>query len=352
MGKSVAQVKAEEIVESGSSAEESSAEEEESAEEEVSGQEEESSAEEEEEEETTGNKRSHSDDDDEEEEEEVEKRPKKTVKVEEVVKKAFGAEGATVWVGQISYEAKSEDIREHFSQCGEIVDVRLRMDYDTGRSKGFAHIDFADASGKTEAMKLDGSEFMGRTIKVDNATPATPRGKDTNFGPKSDTVFMANLAHSLNEDGIKQAFEKFGTIVGEIRLPVNRDTGKIRGIGYVQFENADQAEAAVKGMNGVSVEGRPIRTDFSGGDDSDRVRSRPPRGGFNGGRGGGDRGGGRGRGGFSDRGGGRGGRGGFSDRGGGRGGRGGFSDRGGGRGGRGGFNDRGGRGGGRGGYRG
>ncbi|KAI7891113.1 uncharacterized protein EV154DRAFT_394763, partial [Mucor mucedo] len=288
MGKSVAQVKAEEIVESGSSAEESSAEEEES------------SAEEEEQD----NKRALSED---EEEEQVEERPKKIVKVEEVVKKTFGADGATVWVGQLSYEAKSEDVKEHFSQCGEIVEVRLRMDYDTGRSKGFAHIDFADEAGKAEAMKLDGSEFMGRTIKVDNATPANPRVKDTNFGPKTDTVFMANLAHGLDEDAIRQAFEKFGTIVGDVRLPVNRDTGKIRGIGYVQYENADQAEAAVLGMNGVSIEGRPIRTDFSGGDDSARV--------------GGGRGGRGGRGGF---GGDRGGRGGF------RGGRGSFGgDRGG-----------------------
>ncbi|GAA5804412.1 hypothetical protein HPULCUR_009905 [Helicostylum pulchrum] len=324
MGKSVAQVKSEEIVESGSGSEQSSAEE-------SSAEEQESSAEESS---TEDNKRAHSDD--EEEEEKEEQRPKKIVRVEEVVKKAFGAEGATVWVGQLSYEAKAEDVKEHFSQCGEIVDVRLRTDYETGRSKGFAHIDFANESGKTEAMKLDGSEFMGRTIKVDNATPATPRGKDTNFGPKTDTVFMANLAHDLDEDAIRQAFDKFGTIVGEVRLPVNRDTGKIRGIGYVQYENEDQAEAAVKGMNGVSIEGRPIRTDFSGGDDSARVGGgrggRGGRGGF-----GGDRGGrGGGRGGF---GGGRGGgRGGFGGDRGGRGGRGGF---GGGRGG-----DRGGRGGG------
>jgi nucleolin len=298
MGKSVAQVKAEDISESGSSSnEESSAAEE--------------SGSEEEQEVNSNGKREHSD---EEEEEEEEERPKKTVKVEEVVKKAFGAEGATVWVGQLSYEATPEDVREHFSSCGEIVDVRLRTDPSTGRSRGFAHIDFSAEAGKKAAMKLDGSEFMGRTIKVDNATPATPRGKDTNFGPKTDTVFMANLAHSLDEDSVRQAFEKFGTIVGEVRLPVNRETGQIRGIGYVQFETEGQAEAAVKGMNGVSIEGRPIRTDFSGGNDSDRVRSRPARGGFGGGRGGS---------GFGGRGGGRGGRGGDRGRGFGRGGGGG-----------------------------
>ncbi|KAL7326217.1 nuclear localization sequence binding protein [Mucor circinelloides] len=312
MGKSVAQVKAENIVESASNDESSSDEE--------SGSEQE--------EEKVGTKRSRSDSEEEEEEqdeeeEEEEERPKKTVKVEEVVKKAFGADGATVWVGQLSYDATSDDVREHFKSCGEITDVRLRLDPQTGRSRGFAHIDFTEEAGKTAAMELDGTDFMGRTIKVDNATPATPRVKDNNFGPKTNTVFMANLAHSLNEDDIRSAFEKFGTIIGDIRLPFNRETGKIRGIAYVEFETDGQAEAAVKGMNGVSIEGRPIRTDFSGGDDSDRVRSRPPRGGFNGGRGGG-----RGRGG--DRGRGFGGRGRGGDRGRGFGGRGG--SRGGGRG--------------------
>lgn len=309
MGKSVAQVKAEEKVNESSSS---------SSEESSSSSENESSADEAEEE-KTDLKRERSDEEEEkdQEEEEVEERPKKIVKVETVVKKAFGAGGATVWVGQISYEAKSEDIKKHFEQCGEVADVRLRTDRETGRSKGFAHIDFADEAGKAAAMKLDGSEFMGRTIKVDNATPATPRGRDENFGPKTNTVFMANLAHSLDEDGVRQAFEKFGTIVGDVRLPVNRETGKIRGIGYIQFETEDEAEAAVKGMNGVSIEGRPIRTDFSGGDDSSRVGSRPARGGFLGNRGGGrGRGGDRGRGG---RGGGRG-RGNFNGgRGGGRG---------------------------------
>ncbi|KAI8047188.1 uncharacterized protein B0P05DRAFT_481898 [Gilbertella persicaria] len=270
--------------------------------------------------EEASNKRDRSEDEDDEEEEE---RPKKTVKIEEVVKKPFGAEGNTVWVGQISFDATSAQISEHFSQCGEIKSVRLRTDPSTGRSRGFAHIDFADASGKAEAMKMDGSEFMGRTIKVDNASAAAPRAKDNNFGPKTNTVFVANLAHSLDEDGVRQAFEKFGTIVGDVRLPYNRETGKIRGIGYIEFETEDQAEAAVKGMNGISIEGRPVRTDFSGSNDAERISNRPARGGF-GGRGGR----GNGRGGRGGNFGGRGGRGGnFGGRGGSRG-RGNFGGRG------------------------
>ncbi|KAI9027433.1 hypothetical protein CLU79DRAFT_697710 [Phycomyces nitens] len=303
-----------------SGSEGSNAEEEESDAEESSGEE---SDEESEGEVVIGTKRKAEDS-----EEPEDQPPAKKVTVEVVSKPLYGSEGATVWVGQLDWSATSEDVSNFFSKCGEVKDVRIRIDPDTGKSRGFCYVDFVSKKSKAAALKMDGSEFMGRNIRVDEATTATPRKNDENYGPKTDTVFIANLSHDLDEESVAMAFSKFGTIVGDVRLPTNRETGKIKGIGYVQFSTADEAEAAVKGMNGMSINGRPVRTDFSGGDDSARVNSR------------GDRGG-------------RGGRGGRGDFRGGRGGRGGRGDFRGGRGGRGGRGDfRGGRGGGRGDFRG
>ncbi|KAG1235682.1 hypothetical protein G6F68_018902 [Rhizopus microsporus] len=93
------------------------------------------------------------------------------------------------------------------------------------KSRGFAHIDFTSTEGKQAAMALDGTEFMGRTIRVDDAQPAQGRSTDTNYGPKTDKVFVANLSYDTDEESLKQAFEKFGTIVGEIGLPISRATG-------------------------------------------------------------------------------------------------------------------------------
>lgn len=213
----------------------------------------------------------------EEKEEEEEKVPVKKVKIERIEKKKFGAEGTTVFVGQLNFDATAEEIRTHFGQCGPVSDVRLRMHPNGVKSRGFAHIDFTSAEGKQAAMALDGTEFMGRTIRVDDAQPAQGRSTDTNYGPKTDKVFVANLSYDTDEDSLKQAFEKFGTIVGEIGLPISRDTGRIRGIAYIQFETEDEAEAAVKGMNGVYLDGRPIRTDFSGDNDRNRLGERPAR---------------------------------------------------------------------------
>lgn len=133
----------------------------------------------------------------------------------------------------------------------------------------------------------------------------------------------------MGQETVSEAFGEWGTILG-VRLPTDRDTGELKGFGYVTFASVDEAKAALENMQGAEIAGRACRLDFS--------QPRPPNG-EAGGRGGGFGGRGGGRGGFGARGGGRGG---FSDRGG-RGGRGrgGFGDRGG-RGGRGGTTNRGG----------
>ncbi|KAG1169305.1 hypothetical protein G6F70_003713 [Rhizopus microsporus] len=215
----------------------------------------------------------------EEEEEEEETKPvePKRVRIEKIEKKNFGQGGTTVFVGQLNFNAKADDIRQYFSQCGPVVDVRLRMHPNGQKSRGFAHVEFATAQAKKAALELDGSEFMGRTIRVDNAEPAQARSVDTNYGPKTNKVFVANLSYDTDEDSLREAFGKFGTIVGDIGMPIRRETGQIKGIAYIQFETEDEAEKAVKEMNGIYLNGRPIRTDFSGDSDKDRLHQQPSR---------------------------------------------------------------------------
>lgn len=160
---------------------------------------------------------------------------------------------------------------------------------------------------------------MGRQLRVDDAPTRGSQPRDSGaqrskpLSQKSDTVFVGNISFECDDNALREAFEGFGNIIG-VRLPTDRETGNLKGYGYVQFDSEDAAETAVNEMNGYELLGRGLRTDFGGarpaGNDSGR-------GGFGG------RGGGRG-GGFGGRGGGFGGRGGgFGGRGGARGGRGG-----------------------------
>lgn len=82
-----------------------------------------------------------------------------------------------IYVGNLSYTASQEDLRQLFGACGELKDIRIITDRDTGRSKGFAFITFEDSNAVQSALQLNGSEFQGRQIKIDVA-------KDTNSGDR------------------------------------------------------------------------------------------------------------------------------------------------------------------------
>ncbi len=71
-----------------------------------------------------------------------------------------------IYVSSLSYDTKENDLKNHFNEFGSINDVKLILDRDTGRSRGFAFIEFDSQSSVEKALKSDGVEFMGRSIQV------------------------------------------------------------------------------------------------------------------------------------------------------------------------------------------
>ena len=87
-----------------------------------------------------------------------------------------GSSRVNIYVGNISYNSTEDDLREAFGQYGEVTAVRVITDRDTGRAKGFGFVEMSDDDQAREAMQaLDGNDFMGRDIKVNEARPRAPR---------------------------------------------------------------------------------------------------------------------------------------------------------------------------------
>ncbi len=81
-----------------------------------------------------------------------------------------------IYVGNLSYDCTESDLRTAFSAYGEVNDVRLITDRDTGRSKGFGFVEMPDAGQATAAIDgLNGKDFMGRPAKVNEARPREDR---------------------------------------------------------------------------------------------------------------------------------------------------------------------------------
>jgi RNA recognition motif-containing protein len=82
----------------------------------------------------------------------------------------------TIYVGNLSFQATEEDVREVFGDYGTVSRVSLPMDRESGRKRGFAFVDLgSDAEEDAAIAALDGAEWMGRDLKINKAKPRDPR---------------------------------------------------------------------------------------------------------------------------------------------------------------------------------
>ncbi len=125
-------------------------------------------------------------------------------------------------------------------------------------------------------------------------------------------IYVGNLGFDVSESVLREAFEQFGT-VAEVRLIMDKYTGKTKGFGFIEMPEKEEAQKAIEEMNEKDFEGRIIKVS--------EAKPKTDRGGGGRGRGGGGYGGGRGGGGSGGRSGGGGGYGGSRGGGGGGGGR-------------------------------
>lgn len=90
-----------------------------------------------------------------------------------------------LYVGNLSYSATEDDLRDLFSQAGEVKSVALIKDRETGRSKGFAFVEMASNDEAEKAIdQFHGSQFQTRTLTVNIARPREdrPRGGGGGYG--------------------------------------------------------------------------------------------------------------------------------------------------------------------------
>lgn len=84
--------------------------------------------------------------------------------------------GKRLYVGNLAYSLKTQDLQEVFSSAGEVLNVKIVMDQETNRSKGFAFVEMAtDDQGAQAIETLNGKDVGGRALKVTEANPRPER---------------------------------------------------------------------------------------------------------------------------------------------------------------------------------
>ncbi|GBG27722.1 Serine/arginine-rich splicing factor SR30 [Hondaea fermentalgiana] len=182
-------------------------------------------------------------------------------------------EGVKLYVGNLSYDVREADLEEHFSRNGRVLGVWLAR-----TPAGFGFVTMSDEAAAEEAIRsFDGTEFLGRRIKVQISTNKGPRGGDRGDrggrGPPGDgpgarrtdfRLVVTNLPPRASWQDLKDVARKAGDVNF---TKVERD-----GTGLIEYSNRDDMERALRDLDGFSMGNSRIRVE----EESGRPRGPPP----------------------------------------------------------------------------
>jgi len=88
-----------------------------------------------------------------------------------------------IYVGNLSYNADEQSLGDLFAAYGEVTNVRIMTDRETGRPRGFAFVEMtSDAEANQAISALNGQENLGRQLKINEARPREDRGARSGGG--------------------------------------------------------------------------------------------------------------------------------------------------------------------------
>lgn len=183
-----------------------------------------------------------------------------------------GEPNVEVFVGNLDFRAEEDAIKDVLKACGEITNVRWINDRETGEFKGAGFIAFADLEASAKAIALNGTDFMGRPLKVSYAKGRPDRPERGGGGKKFENklsekpegctkIFCGNLSYEVDDSAIMDFFKDCGEVTG-VRWLTDKVSGDFKGVGFIDFGSEAAVDLAVKKAGQVLL-GRPIRIDFA-----------------------------------------------------------------------------------------
>lgn len=172
----------------------------------------------------------------------------------------------TLYIGNVSFDAVEDDIRDVFASIGTVAKVDVPLNRDTGKCRGFAFVAMTNSEDHEAAIEqLNQSEIAGRTIYVSESLPKDQvaekkkkfQRKKKDEGAK---IYVGNLNFDTTAEDLTAAFAEFGEVI-DCFLPVDYD-GNARGFGFIQMSDEDSLKA-IEGLNGVELDGRRLNVNKS-----------------------------------------------------------------------------------------
>ncbi|XP_041867742.1 ELAV-like protein 3 isoform X2 [Leuresthes tenuis] len=162
-------------------------------------------------------------------------------------------------VNYLPQNMTQEEFKSLFGSIGEIESCKLVRDKITGQSLGYGFVNYVDPNDADKAINtLNGLKLQTKTIKVSYARPSSASIRDAN-------LYVSGLPKTMSQKDMEQLFSQYGRIITS-RILVDQVTAGIsRGVGFIRFDKRNEAEEAIKGLNGQKPLGaaEPITVKFA-----------------------------------------------------------------------------------------
>ncbi|XP_052255992.1 ELAV-like protein 1 isoform X2 [Dreissena polymorpha] len=178
-----------------------------------------------------------------------------------------GCSKTNLIVNYLPQTMTQEEIKALFSSIGEVESCKLIRDKPTGltasttvsgQSLGYGFVNYKNPSDAEKAINtLNGLRLQNKTIKVSLARPSSE-------GIKGANLYICGLHKSLTQHELEAIFKSCGQIITS-RILYDSNTGLSKGVGFIRFDQRNEAERAIQKLNGTIPEGatEPITVKFA-----------------------------------------------------------------------------------------
>ncbi|CAD7700816.1 unnamed protein product [Ostreobium quekettii] len=186
----------------------------------------------------------------------------------------------TIFAYNLNLRADERDIFDFFSKAGTVMDVKIIMDRNTRKSKGFAYVEFEKQEDVLNALALTGQVLMGQAVMVkaseaeknlaweaqqqqqqNQAAAAALLGTGLGTATGPCKLSVEGLHPDISESDLRKIFEPFGEL-DFIQLAKD-GSGNSQGYGFVQFKLMSDATKAMQQLNGLEIGGTALKVSIA-----------------------------------------------------------------------------------------
>jgi len=184
-----------------------------------------------------------------------------------------------IFIGGLPRTYDEDLIRGLFTPHGEVLQIFVPTDRETGQPRGFAFLEMPKESGVNAVEALDQITIEDRVIKCNEQLSKEELAKRKESRVEEGVkIYVGNVSFETTKEQLVESFEEYGT-VSDCYVPLDSNTGMMRGFAFIRMPNEEEANKAIEGWNGEVLGGRVIEVSVSlprGQAPPRRNRNKPP----------------------------------------------------------------------------